>query len=44
MESTIVSEGVLSEEKFDTFDAEARAEATESVKFAEESPLPSMPV
>jgi pyruvate dehydrogenase E1 component alpha subunit len=37
----LISEGVLSEEKFDTFDAEARAEAIDSVKFAEESPLPS---
>lgn len=37
----LISEGVLSEEKFDAFDAEARAEATDSVKFAEESPLPS---
>ena len=37
----LISEGVLSEEKFDAFDAEARAEAVDSVKFAEESPLPS---
>lgn len=37
----LISEGVLSEEKFDAFDAEARAEAVDSVKFAEDSPLPS---
>jgi len=37
----LISEGVLSEEKFDQLDAEARTEADESVKFAEESPLPS---
>ncbi len=37
----LISEGVLSEEKFDAFDAAARSEAADSVKFAEESPLPS---
>ena len=37
----LVSEGVLTEEQFDELDKAARAEAEESVKFAEESPLPS---
>jgi pyruvate dehydrogenase E1 component alpha subunit len=36
----LISEGVLSEEKADAMDAEARKEAEESVKFAEDSPLP----
>ncbi len=37
----LVSEGVLTEEQYDELDQAARAEAEESVKFAEESPLPS---
>jgi pyruvate dehydrogenase E1 component alpha subunit len=37
----LISEGFLSEEKFDSFDAEARTEADESVRFAEDSALPS---
>lgn len=37
----LISEGVLSEEKFDELDNAARAEANESVTFAEESPLPA---
>ena len=37
----LISEGVLSEEKYDEFDNAARAEAAESVRFAEESPLPA---
>ena len=36
----LISEGILSEEKYDSFDTEANIEAKESVKFAEESPLP----
>ena len=37
----LISEGVLSEEKYEQIDAEAREEAAQSVRFAEESPLPS---
>jgi pyruvate dehydrogenase E1 component alpha subunit len=37
----LISEGTLSEEKFETLDAEARTEAKESVKFADESPFPN---
>ena len=37
----LIEEEVLTEEKFDEIDAEARAEAVESAKFAEESPIPT---
>ncbi len=37
----LISDGVLSEEKYEQIDAEAREEAAQSVRFAEESPLPS---
>ena len=37
----LVSEGILTEEQFETADQAARAEADESAKFADESPLPS---
>lgn len=37
----LISEGVLTEEKYEELDNAARAEASESVVFAEESPLPS---
>ncbi len=37
----LLSEGVLTEEKFDELDAAATQEANDSVRFADESPLPS---
>ncbi len=37
----LVSEGILTEEQFDEMEQSARAEAEASVKFADESPLPS---
>lgn len=37
----LIGEGILTEEAFDQVDAAARAEAHESARFAEESPLPS---
>jgi pyruvate dehydrogenase E1 component alpha subunit len=33
---------VLSEEQYEAIDAEAKAEAAESAKFAEESPVPTV--
>jgi pyruvate dehydrogenase E1 component alpha subunit len=37
----LISEGVLTEERFDELDKAARDEAADSVKFAEDSPLPA---
>ncbi len=37
----LISEGILSEEKYEEIDAAARSESDDSVKFAEESPIPS---
>ena len=37
----LISEGVLSEEKFQEIDDAAHAEANDSVRFAEDSPIPS---
>ncbi len=37
----LISEGILTEAKYEDIDAAARAEAQESVTFAEQSPLPS---
>jgi pyruvate dehydrogenase E1 component alpha subunit len=37
----LIAEGSLTEEKYEQIDAAARAEAAESTKFADESPLPS---
>jgi pyruvate dehydrogenase E1 component alpha subunit len=40
--ATLISEKVLSEEQYEAIDAEAKAEAAESAKFAEESPVPTV--
>jgi pyruvate dehydrogenase E1 component alpha subunit len=39
--SRLISEKVLSEEQYEAIEAEAKAEAVASVKFAEESPFPA---
>ncbi len=38
----VIEEGVLNDEQADAIDKETRAEATAAVKFAEESPLPTV--